>query len=140
MAEAHVQHQAIHLTEYYPSHEPREGDPHYKLFNAARDRLKKLGKLVCWRCGATEQIELHHSLIEFSLANGVDVATFEKDYPEFHITSDEEFAAFVESEGNLTPLCKRCHTGIEGIHCIPYPLWLAGRFWKPDAQRPAQVG
>lgn len=140
MTEAHTQCQTVHIVEFYPEHEPREDDPHYHLFNAARKRLCALGKLICWRCGSTENIQLHHSVIEFSLANGVDLSLFEADYPEFHITSDEEFLAFVESEGNLLPLCANCHIGKEAIHLLPYPLWLAGRVWRKDLPRPAVVG
>lgn len=131
----------VHLTiiEYYPSHEPRENDSHYPLFNAARKRLKKAGKLICWRCGTTENIQLHHALVEFALANGVDIEKFGHLYPELLTEiSDEAFAALVESEGNLMPLCQPCHTGEQGIHVLPYPAWIAGRFWKAGQPAPGQ--
>lgn len=139
MTKAHVQQQTIHVTEFYPDHEPRESDPHYKLFEVTRARLKRLGLLVCWRCGAADQIQLHHAVIEFALANGVDIEQFAAKYPEFHVTDDESFARFVESEGNLLPLCKGCHIGEEAIHLLPYPLWVAGRCWRTDLPRPAAV-
>ena len=127
---SHTQSETDRLVFYYPDHEPREDDPHYSLFNATRARLVKLGSLKCWRCGATEKIELHHSEIEFSLQNGVDPAKFEAAHPEFRITSDDEFQAWVEGEGNLLPLCMECHRGTVGIHHVPYPCWLIGRYWK----------
>ena len=137
--QAHIQTVTIHIAEHYPSHEPRTEDPHYKYFNAARKRLADLGKLVCWICGTTEQVELHHSMVEFALSNGVDIQKFETLYPEFGITTDEQFLWWVEGEGNLTPLCKLHHTGILGVHVLPYPVWEPQRFWKHELQPPANV-
>lgn len=77
---------------WYPEHEPRTTDPYYPLFNAAK-RALKAHNVPCWRCGVTYaalnkrpgmrpsatnplaayQLEAHHSAIEFSLANAVDV-------------------------------------------------------------------
>jgi hypothetical protein len=105
--EGHTMNVTEHILECYPGHEPREGDPHYKHFNAARVRLKRLGMLRCW-IGNTDcagQIELHHTMVEFALTNGVDVQKFEEEYPEFAIRSDEEFLTWCQGEGNLTPLC-----------------------------------
>ena len=138
---AHTQRTTLHVVECYPSHEPREGDPHYHFFNEARARLKKLGKLTCWIANGdcAGQIELHHSTCEFALANGVDVSKFASLYPEFGITTDEQFLEFVEGEGNLTPLCKIHHTGILGCHVIPAPNWLPQRFWKSGLIAPAHI-
>lgn len=129
---AHVQNVTLHITECIPAHEPRASDPHYKYFNEARTRLAALGKLQCWVCGTTEQIELHHSTVEFAFANGVDLTKFEKLYPEFKIESDEDFLKWIEGEGNLLPLCKLHHTGIMGIHILDYPVWLIQRFYRAD--------
>jgi hypothetical protein len=135
----HSHSQTVRFVCYFPEHEPREGDSHYHLFNQARARLQRQGLLKCWRCAATQEIQLHHSIIEFSLANGVDVAKFSHLYPEFHVEDDEDFARFIEGEGNLTPLCIRCHIGEQAIHLLPYPAWIAGRFWREGLPAPAQV-
>jgi hypothetical protein len=139
MTAAHHCFETFHIDFYYPEHEPRADDPHYHLFHAARHRLMRLGKLICWRCGATEKIELHHAVVEFSLSNGVDVERFASLYPEFHVSSDAEFLAWVEGEGNLLPLCAACHRGAQGIHSVVYPAWLVGRFWKHDLPPAGQV-
>lgn len=55
MTEAHSITLTQMIREYYPAHEPREADPHYKYFLAARNRLEKAGKLTCWVCGATSK-------------------------------------------------------------------------------------
>ncbi|WP_125206434.1 hypothetical protein [Capsulimonas corticalis] len=136
---AHTQSVTLHILECVPSHEPRETDPHYHVFNAARLRMKKMGLLKCWSCGTTENIELHHDKVEYSLQNGVDLSKFEELYPEFNIHSDEDFKNWIEGEGNLLPLCKLHHTGILGIHVIPYPQWQILRYYRADLAAPAQV-
>lgn len=136
---AHTQTITLHITESYPAHLPREEDPHYVYFHAAHKRLKALGAMKCWICGTTENIELHHSTVEFALANGVDITEFETLYPEFGITTDEQFLEWVEGEGNLLCLCLAHHRSILGIHSLPYPNWLPQRFWKHELAVPAQV-
>jgi hypothetical protein len=115
-----------------PAHHVRESDPHYHLFNEVRARLKRAGKLVCWRCASREDIQVHHNLCEFCMQKGVDVAKFAHLYPELMPECSEEcFLAAIESEGGLLPLCQHCHTGRgTGIHYVPYPDWLPMRFWK----------
>ena len=134
-----------HLTllQIYPAHEPRSGDPHYAAFNAARRRLEKLGALRCWignaDCSLQYPIELHHAVVEFALANIVDETHFAQLYPEFHVTDDETFLTWVEGEGNLLPLCKSHHTGVLGVHLLPYPGWLPQRFLKAGIGAPMRV-
>lgn len=163
---------SVRLREWIPEHEPREHDPHYKLFHAAKTHMKKLD-IPCWRCGvhyadlvkkgdaATKanplgayQLEAHHSDIEFSLLNAIDVAawwdksartdggfmvesfsqvdSWLERHPDFKTkTHDEIFLAYMESEGNLMQLCDVCHRSKEqGIHRIPYPDWRARAVWK----------
>lgn len=93
MTEAHFQTVTLNtrLREWVPEHEPREKDPHYKLFNAAKGQMKKLD-IPCWRCGVhysdlvkkgdppTDanplggyQLEAHHADAEFSLLNAIDI-------------------------------------------------------------------
>lgn len=138
---AHTQSTTLHIIECVPSHEAREHDPHYRIFNQTRDRLKKAGLLKCWignaDCGG--QIELHHSAVEFSLQNGVDLTRFEEAFPEFTGKTDEEFKEWIESEHGLLPLCKRHHTGYLGIHVLPYPLYLPQKFWREGLIAPARV-
>lgn len=119
-----------------PDHPARPGDPHYKHFIQARKRMLKLGLLKCWICGDTDNIELHHSLIEYALQNGVDMTKFTELYPEFGEMDDETFKNWIEGEGNLTPLCRLHHTGDLGIHTLTYPEWLPLRFWKKDIPPP----
>lgn len=129
---AHQQRETESFEYNFPAHEPRARDPHYAVFNATAARLRKLGSLKCWIGNADCQggIELHHSTVEFSLANIVDEAHFAQLYPDFHVADDATFLAWVEGEGNLTPLCVMHHRGLLGIHTIHYPAWLVQRFMK----------
>jgi hypothetical protein len=93
MTAAHYQTVSVdyRLREWVPEHEPREGDPAYRLFNRAKRQMRELN-VPCWRCGVTYselvgrgdaptdgnplgayQLEAHHADVEFSLLNGVDV-------------------------------------------------------------------
>lgn len=136
---AHVQTVTLHIQENIPSHPTRDTDPYYHFFNEARARMKRQGLLKCWMCGTTERIELHHNIVEFSLATGVDIAKFAQLYPEFGVIDDDTFERFIEGEGNLTPLCKLHHTGVLGIHTLNYPQWQAMRFWKRELAPPEQL-
>jgi len=137
---AHEQVMHLLIREFYPDHTPRESDPHKVYFDRARKRLKDLGRLKCWICGTTENIQLHHTMVEEALKNGVDVTKFEELYPEFGITTDEQFLEWVEgSENNLTALCFSHHIGILGIHFLPYPSWVSQRWWKQGEEVPGMV-
>lgn len=93
MTDAHYQIVTLNtrLREWIPEHEPREKDPHYNLFHAAKKKMRELD-IPCWRCGVhyadlvkkgdpgTEknplgayQLEAHHNDCEFSLLNAMDV-------------------------------------------------------------------
>jgi hypothetical protein len=136
--EAHDQALTLHLLCHIPAHEPREGDKHYHLFNAAKRRMRKAGLLVCAIHGCTYPgpIELHHAKIEYSLAGGIDIARFSEMYG-LHL-DDESFTEYVESEGNLEPLCPVHHRTHFGIHAIPEPLWQALRVWRADMAPPVE--
>ncbi len=133
---AHTQQQTDRFVLYYPDHAPRQDDPHYAAFNAARKRILAAG-IGCWICGSKDLLELHHSGVEFAAASGVDLAKFEADYPEFKIENEDEFLAWVESEGNLQVLCSLHHRGpCNGIHHLPHPNWKLQQFWKDGITPP----
>ena len=133
---AHEQVVTIRLLERWPAHEPRESDPHYKAFRAAKARMKKAGLLVC-NVDSTYHhgvIELHHALVEFAHVNDVDLLKFNKLYG-LDLT-DDQFRDFVEGapgpngENALEPLCALHHRGQEGIHSLDGPSWNAMRVSK----------
>jgi hypothetical protein len=120
---AHTQTTTLHLLRHYPDHEPRADDPNYPAFERVRARLKAQGLL---RCAVGNEdcsggIQLHHSHVEFAYLNAVDVVAL--DYALGLDLTDEDLAAWIESPGNLEPLCQAHHVGILGVHCIPTADW-----------------
>jgi hypothetical protein len=131
MTAAHDQMMTIHILSHVPEHAPREDDPHYHLFEAAKARLKRQG---LWKCIIGDELcegnpELHHTHVEFSQINQVDEAKVAQALG-LHFESDEDFQVWAESPGNLEVLCANHHRAHYGIHMIPGPLWEALRFHK----------
>ena len=121
MTKAHEQRTTHRYIVHYPEHEPREGDPNYVDFNAYRRRTKDTAECAVGahrndfsECDDEHPLELHHSHVEFSLANGVDLAWLEIDYP--GISDPDHVGKWIETAENLTWLCRRHHRGSGGVH------------------------
>lgn len=117
---AHDQATTRHYLMHFPPHPARTDDPHYRDFEHYRKATKDTA--VCHfaerRGGDASEcaggLELHHSHIEFSLQNGVDLAFLERDYP--GVSDASQVGAWVESAANLEWLCAKHHRGPGGIH------------------------
>lgn len=135
---AHDQRLTVHLLAHVPEHAPREDDPHYRLFERAKARLKRQGLWTCVigddLCGG--EPELHHTHVEFSQINAVDPAKLERALG-LHFADDEDFQAWVESPGNLEVLCANHHRTHYGVHVVPSALWETLRWHR--AGTPAAV-
>lgn len=137
---AHTEQLTIRIFIAYPEHAPRESDKHYRVFNETRERMKRLGLLKCWinNADCVGDIELHHSAVEYSLAQDVDISKFNEAYG-LHITDDSEFEDYINSEGGLLPICVFHHRSHGGIHALPQPLWVVQRFLRDGVTAPARV-
>lgn len=108
----------------FPEHPARASDPHYVDFSHIRRTWsadpekwqcsmgKKRGDFS--ECDTEHPLELHHSAVEFSLQNGVDLKWLERDYP--GISDPTSVGAWVESAANLEVLCVAHHRGHAGAH------------------------
>lgn len=119
MTDAHKQAITHRYVIYYPAHPPRDGDPHYRDFEAYRRKTKATAQCAigAHRNDFSEcegELELHHSHVEFSMQNGVDLAWLEVDYE--GISNPDEVGAWVESASNLEWLCEAHHRGPGGVH------------------------
>ena len=121
MTDAHDQIASNRYVMHYPPHPERTSDPHYKDFNHYRNATKDTAKCSIGahrndfsECSLDKPLELHHSHIEFSLQNGVDLAWLEVDYP--GVSNPDEVGAWVESASNLEWLCEFHHRSQGGIH------------------------
>jgi hypothetical protein len=110
------------------------------LFNQAKARIKRQG---LWQCVINDDLcsgqpELHHTHVEFSQINNVDLERVAK-YFGLHFDNDEDFQRWIESPGNLEVLCTAHHRTHFGIHSIPSPLWESLRFRKRGTLPAAEV-
>lgn len=136
---AHDQKLTLHLITHVPEHEIRGSDPRYHLFEQVRARMKRQGLLRCVigdeYCGGI--VELHHSHLEYSQASGADLAKVNRQLG-LHLADDDAFQAWIESPGNLEPLCVVHHRTHFGVHAIPGPLWEPLRYRKAGAKPAAE--
>jgi hypothetical protein len=132
-----------------PGHEERTTTA---LFTRTRKQLITREGGRCFICGGTVEttghpLEAHHHPVERSLANMVDWALFRSeceagmwgphaqsfDWSKFDPADPYSFVDDMTVNGLL--LCKAHHTGKdEGIHDMPYPLWIAQKYGQEGYQ------
>ena len=121
------------------------------LFERTRPQLLAREGQVCWICGRTaaetgHPLEAHHHPVERSLAEMIDWPRFAADcqagvwgpyaqaFDWATFLGAQPFDPYVfvdDMTVNGLPLCKDHHTGYDqGIHCLPYPLWLPQKYGK----------
>ena len=114
-------------------------------FRKAKERLKADGHFVCWVCGTTEGLQLHHYGAEWSLAA---VTKFDalKEYCEtfdaygYGRLLRNQPITTVDDIRNMMWLCQSHHTGVDhadggsgtGIHEITFPAWVAQKLCDAD--------
>ena len=119
MTEAHDQKTTHSYLMHFPEHPAREDDPHYKDFEHYRNQTKDTAQCrFAVETGDSSEclggLELHHTHVEFSLQNGVDLSRLEHLYP--GISDPNEVGAWVETADNLEWLCAFHHRGHGGVH------------------------
>lgn len=145
MTEAHQEKETLQVEVNVPEHEDRVTTA---LFIRTRKALIERDK-CCYVSGMTEEeckaqggsLEAHHHPIERCLAHLVDWPGFITeakagkwglgpqafDWDAFDPKNPYTFVDDMLHNGML--LAKRFHTGKdEGIHCMPYPLWIAQKY------------
>jgi hypothetical protein len=142
---AHTQTEEHHYIMHYPEHPARKDDPHYVDFNEYHKTHRQAAK--CWigehigfedcrdaqfnpappdESGYQPGLELHHSYVEFSLQNGIDLKALEKDFP--GISDTTQVGAWVESDTNFRWLCAWHHRGAAGAHTASHSDWTASAY------------
>jgi hypothetical protein len=124
-----------------PCHEPRKDST---LFIQTRKHLVEDLDTPCWVCGSKENRQVHHSIIEWSLANATDWAKVKAEHPDFpdwnkvDPNNPETFMYFVDHPYQMMVLCQPHHTGTNkdgkgyGIHFVPKPIWEMQKYVKDD--------
>lgn len=116
------------ITEAYidPAHAERAESPE---FRAAKKRLKEDGHHVCYVCGSTKRIQIHHYFSEWMFDEIVSFDKLKKAAEHFDIYGYGKLLQHrpittVDDIRNLMALCIVHH--IEkgtGIHELTYPTW-----------------
>lgn len=133
---------------HYPDHEDRTSSP---LYVKSHYQLTHVEDRPCFICGIRNAdkpehpIETHHYFAEWSAMNGVDWIKFgQLAAIMYHPQTNEcigplfdwsevakDPGIFVDSVLNLVTICKGHHVGSEnGIHHVPWPLWILQRYEK----------
>jgi hypothetical protein len=130
------------LTEeiFYPDHDPRTASEEYRKVH--HHLVYDLDE-ACWICGVrnstlkdpaqnprgAKQMETHHSVCEWALANAVDPTLVMGDFPAMGAADEPHLREWLDSEGNMLVLCDVCHRhGMAGVHMISYPAWVVQRY------------
>jgi hypothetical protein len=70
-------------------------------------------------------LEVHHSVIELSAANGVDWEKVKLDYPNIDHADDDD---------QMMDLCEKHHRGkFTGIHNMSYNIWILQKYMNQEA-------
>lgn len=137
--QVHREDETLSVSVNIPGHDPRVTTA---LFSRTRLTLIAREGGRCWICGRTQEesghpLEAHHHPIERSFAEMVDWgpdspvrrAHPEFDWSKFDPADPYTFVDDMTVNGLL--LCKDHHIGKDqGIHALPYPVWLAQRYGR----------
>ena len=145
----HAVERMLHEVAFYPPHDVRKESP---LYAKSHDDLVRKQDLPCLACGVKQstlkdpkqnpfgavQMETHHHVIEWALANAIDPAKFnqhvlpgllrrnpEKYGPMKKGMTQKQILDWVDhDEDNLWVLCDVHHRHVfVGIHAITFPIW-----------------
>jgi hypothetical protein len=115
----------------YPEHAPRADDPHYRAFEAYRRHHREGAVCYVGEHAGREQcagaLELHHSVLEFAVANAADPKALHKDFPEVgeDATADDVADWLASTPGAFLWLCAFHHRGHGGAHTASHADWTA---------------
>jgi hypothetical protein len=142
VTEVHEEKNTFQVDVNIPGHEPRTTTP---LFEHTRKALIEREGGRCYVCQCTAEevghpLEAHHCPIERSFTGMIDWgpgSQIRRDFPGFDWAKFDAQAPtdpylFVDDMTiNGLLLCKAHHIGKdEGIHALPYPVWLAQKYGK----------
>jgi hypothetical protein len=155
----HIQRHTVDEMQFYPAHDQRRETPEYKTVH---EKMTKQMDLPCLICGVrnstlgdpsknpygAKQMETHHHIIEWALANAIDENKFNSilrphlahRHPNDPVWQYEtpftvqKIRDWVDhSEHNLWVLCDANHRGkYVGIHEVTYPIWSPMNLLRDD--------
>lgn len=135
MEDPHSQSETHQTQVNVPDHVKRTAS---RLFETTRKALIKRDG-GCFICGGVKELEAHHHPVEWSFAMMVDfspASRIRKDFPlfdwaAFDSAGDNPYSFVDNMLHNGLLLCKTHHIKVnQGIHAMPYPLWVAQRYGR----------
>ena len=124
--QAHAEDRALKEDVWTPTHPQRGAES--SEFQASKQTVES-EKPGCYICGVTtlpagQFFEGHHVGCEWSLANSIDLAKVQKDFPQ-HTSVIE----FLDSTDNIMILCPQHHRApLRGVHMISMPAWIVQKY------------
>jgi hypothetical protein len=116
-----------------PTHDDRSES---SVFKQTKKTLGEDGHYQCWICGATEKLEVHHYISEWSLENVVDFNAMKQvglvfDVYGYSKALSKKPITTVDDIRNAMVLCKKHHTGTyTGIHSLTFSIWIMQKIGK----------
>ncbi len=146
----HAQTRTLHEVVITPDHVERTESAE---FRASKERLRADGHYACWVCGSTENLQVHHFGIEWSLAGIADwnkVAAFCEEWDPYgygRLLRNHPIDS-ADDVRNMLVLCQEHHTGVDhadggsgtGIHSLTFPAWIVQKLARTGADPIPQVG
>lgn len=149
VSQIHEDRRTLEEVAFYPAHDPRRETDEYKAIHKKLCVDQDLPCLICGVRNSTlnsgekgnpfgaKQMETHHHLIEWALANAIDADKFnkillpnlrhkhpEKEEYKTEFAREQIFDWVDHSSDNLWVLCDIHHRHkFLGIHAITYPIW-----------------
>lgn len=119
----HNTYRTIHVLAHYEAHPERSES---REFSQIKKKFKEEGRKCFINNGYCEgNLEVHHSIIELSAAEGVDWDLVKQDHPNIDHADDEQ---------QMLLLCSRHHRGkYTGIHETPYNEWILQKYMNKEA-------
>lgn len=145
----HVMTRTLHEVVITPDHAKRTESAE---FRASKERLRADGHYQCWVCGSTENLQVHHFGIEWSLANVADwkkVKAFVEEWDPYGYGRLLKHKSMKSPDDirNMLVLCQEHHTGVDhadggsgtGIHQMSFPIWIVQKLALSGANPVPQV-
>ena len=139
----HAQTRTLHEVVITPDHVQRTESAE---FRASKERLHADGHYKCWVCGTTDNLQVHHFGIEWSLAGIADwekVKAFVEEWDPYgygRLLRNQPMAS-ADDVRNMLVLCQEHHTGVDhadndsgtGIHSLTFPVWIVQKLARAGA-------
>lgn len=142
VTQVHEEKETLAVDVNIPGHEARTTTA---LFTRTRKQLIEREGGRCYVCQCTADkvgpLEAHHHPIERSFAEMIDWgpgSLIRRDFPHFDWASFDPADPYTfvdDMTVNGLLICKAHHIGKdEGIHALPFPIWLAQRYGRDGYQ------